>query len=47
MKVLVVDIGGTHIKFLVTGQTEHREFASGPSMTPKRMVAGVKKLTAD
>jgi len=47
MKVLVVDIGGTHIKFLATGQTEHREFPSGPGMTPKRMVAGVKKLTSD
>ena len=47
MKVLVVDIGGTHVKVLATGQTEHREFASGPSMTPKRMVAGVRKLTAD
>ena len=47
MKVLVVDIGGTHVKVLATGQTEHREFASGPSMTPKRMVAGVRKLAAD
>lgn len=47
VKVLVVDIGGTHIKFLATGQTEHREFPSGPGMTPKRMVAGVKKLTSD
>lgn len=47
MNVLVVDIGGTHVKVLATGQTEHREFPSGPTMTPKRMVAGVKKLTAD
>lgn len=47
MKVLVVDIGGTHVKVLATGQTEHREFPSGPGMTPGRMVAGVKKLAAD
>lgn len=47
MKVLVVDVGGTHVKVLATGQGEQREFVSGPSMTPKRMVAGVKKLTAD
>jgi polyphosphate glucokinase len=47
LKVLVVDVGGTHIKVLATGQTEPREFPSGPTMTPKRMVAGVKKLTAD
>lgn len=47
MKVLVVDIGGTHVKVLATGQTEHREFPSGPDMTPKRMVAGVRKLASD
>lgn len=47
MNVLVVDVGGTHVKILATGQTEHREFASGPEMTPRRMVAGVKKLATD
>jgi polyphosphate glucokinase len=47
LKVLVVDVGGTHVKVLATGQTEAREFVSGPTMTPKRMVSGVKKLTAD
>jgi polyphosphate glucokinase len=41
MKVLVVDVGGTHVKILATGQTEHREFASGATMTPAEMVAGV------
>lgn len=47
MNVLVVDIGGTHVKVLSTGRKVHREFDSGPSLTPKRMVAGVRKLTAD
>jgi polyphosphate glucokinase len=47
LKVLVVDIGGTHVKILATGQTEHRECPSGPEMTPRRMAAGVKKLAAD
>ncbi len=47
MKVLVIDVGGTHVKILVTGETEPRKFVSGPEMTPARMVAGVKKLTAD
>ena len=47
MKVLVVDVGGTHVKILATGQTEPREFPSGPEMTPGRMVAGVRKLAAD
>jgi len=45
--VLVVDVGGTHVKVLATGQSEAREFASGPTLTPELMVTGVKKLTAD
>lgn len=47
MKILVIDVGGTHVKFLATGKTEHREFVSGPTMTPQKMVAGVKRLTRD
>jgi len=42
--VLAVDVGGTHVKILATGQTEPRKFISGPTMTPARMVSGVKKL---
>ncbi len=47
MNVLVVDVGGTHVKVLATGQTEPRKFESGPTLTPARMVSGVKKLTRD
>ena len=47
MKVLVIDVGGTHIKVLVTGQKMHREFVSGKIMTPQRMVSGVRKLVED
>jgi polyphosphate glucokinase len=47
MNVLVVDVGGTHVKVLATGQKAHRQFDSGPTLTPKQMVAGVKKLVAD
>ncbi len=43
MNVLVIDVGGTHVKILATGQTERREFDSGPTMTPDEMVAGVLK----
>jgi len=45
--VLVIDVGGTHVKVLATGQDTKREFVSGPDLTPKRMVAKVKKLVAD
>ena len=47
MSVLAIDIGGTNIKILVTGQKEPRKFPSGEKMTPKQMVAGVKKLAGD
>lgn len=46
-RVLVVDVGGTSVKILASGQTERRSFRSGPKLTPKRMVSGVKKLAAD
>jgi polyphosphate glucokinase len=47
MHVLVVDVGGTHVKILATGQNAAREFPSGPTLTAEQMVAGVKKLTED
>ena len=47
MNVLVVDVGGTHVKILATGQKQSREFPSGPKLTAKQMVAGVKKLAGD
>jgi polyphosphate glucokinase len=47
MNVLVIDIGGTNVKILATGQDEPRRFPSGPMLTPKRMVAAVKKLAGD
>ena len=46
MKVLVVDVGGTHVKIRASGQ-EPRKFPSGPTLTPKQMVAGVKRLAGD
>ena len=45
--VLVVDVGGTSVKILASGQTAIRSFRSGPTLTPTRMVSGVKKLAAD
>jgi polyphosphate glucokinase len=47
VNVLVVDVGGTHMKFLATGQKQSREFPSGPALTAKQMVGGVKKLARD
>jgi polyphosphate glucokinase len=44
MNVLVIDVGGAHVKILATGQSEPRAFPSGPALTARGMVAGVKKL---
>ena len=46
-RVLVLDIGGTSVKVLASGQSESRSFRSGPTLTPRRMVSRVKKLVAD
>jgi len=46
-KILVVDVGGTHVKMLAIGQKEPRKFDSGPSLTPSRMVRLVKEAVAD
>jgi polyphosphate glucokinase len=47
MNVLVVDVGGTHVKILATGQREPRKFASGPTLTAEKMVDAVKQLAND
>ena len=46
-RVLVIDVGGTNIKMLATGQKEPRKYPSGPGMTPRRMVRVVKKSVRD
>jgi polyphosphate glucokinase len=47
MKILAVDVGGTHVKILATGETQKREIVSGPRMTARQMVSDVKKLAKD
>lgn len=44
MNVLVVDVGGSHVKIFATGKDDPRELPSGPKMTAERMVSGVKEL---
>lgn len=46
LRILVVDIGGTHVKVLATGERQERKIDSGPTMTPVRMVKDVKQLTS-
>ncbi len=47
MKILVLDVGGSHVKLKLSEQDEVRKFESGPTMTPQKMIEGVRALTAD
>jgi predicted NBD/HSP70 family sugar kinase len=47
MKILVLDVGGSHIKLKVSGQDETRKVISGPELTPQQMVNDVKDATKD
>jgi polyphosphate glucokinase len=44
MKVLAIDVGGNHVKILATAQRTPRKFPSGIKLTPRQLVAGVKRL---
>ena len=46
MRILVIDVGGTHVKVLATGHKERVEIPSGPKMTPAKMVSAVRAATA-
>ena len=44
---LAIDIGGTRVKIRVPSDPTKRHFDSGPKLTPRQMVDGVRKLAAD
>ena len=46
-KILVIDVGGTHIKLLATGQKVKREFVSGPKLRPADMTRQVNDTVKD
>jgi polyphosphate glucokinase len=46
-RVLTIDIGGSHVKTKISGRREMRQFVSGPTLTPRRMVAKVLALNGD
>jgi polyphosphate glucokinase len=47
MKILAVDVGGSHVKILASDQKQKREIVSGPKMTARQMVSDIKKLAKD
>ena len=47
MNVLVLDVGGTHVKLRASGSADTRRFRSGKTLTPQAFVTLVKEVTAD
>ncbi len=47
MKILVIDVGGTNIKVLASGQSEERKIPSGPTMTAAQMANDVIAAAKD
>ncbi len=46
-RILSIDVGGSKVKFLVSGEHEPRKLPSGPKLTPPKMVEAVRKATKD
>src|ERR1700690_4126658 len=46
MRILVIDVGGTHVKVRATSHKNRVEIPSGPKMTANKMVAAVQKIIA-
>lgn len=46
-RILAVDIGGTNVKFLASGETRPRKIPSGNDLSPATMVEAVKKKARD
>jgi len=47
LRVLVIDVGGSHVKTRVSGKREMRQFESGPRLTARQMVKRVHELAGE
>jgi polyphosphate glucokinase len=47
MRILVLDVGGTHVKILLSGRRAKLQFDSGPKMTAADLTATVKRMAAE
>jgi predicted NBD/HSP70 family sugar kinase len=47
MNILVIDVGGTHVKIWKTEEAEKSKFPSGKEMTPQALIEGVRAATED
>jgi ROK family len=46
-KVLVIDIGGSNVKLMISNRVKRRKFPSGPGLTPRRFVTATKEAVTD
>ncbi len=47
MRILIVDVGGTHVKLKLDESDEVRKIPSGPTLSAQQLVDDVKKATCD
>jgi polyphosphate glucokinase len=46
-QILAIDVGGSHVKIMLSSGGETRRFASGAELRPQEMVDGVAALSGD
>ncbi len=46
-KILVIDVGGSNVKMMISAEGKRRRFPSGPRLGPREAVAQIKKATSD
>lgn len=46
-KILVVDIGGSNVKLMISAEEKRRKFPSGPKLAPAEAIAGIKEAAGD
>ncbi len=46
-RILVIDVGGSHVKLMISRNGKRRKFESGQTLGPRKMVAETKKAIGD
>ena len=46
-KILVVDVGGSNVKMMISQEEKRRKFPSGPKLSPEDAVEEIRKETSD
>lgn len=46
-KILVVDVGGSNVKMMISQEEKRRKFPSGPKLGPEEAVDQIKEATSD